>query len=169
MREEGRQPVIARRKFRTSRRVGVPTALPDAENRTDNGAIFSTLHGSAPCHLTCCRRLACCTILYPLGEPNTPPALRRRECWPLQLQAEEPFIAISERIKSGTHLLMDESTPTVSLSYDATQADYRCRYRRRILRLFYPIYLDNRVYKKSFPKFFTSLRKKILDVMLLTT
>ena len=53
---------------------------PDTEHRTGNGAIHSTLHGSAPCHLTCCRRLACCTILYPLGEPNTPTALRRRVC-----------------------------------------------------------------------------------------
>ena len=88
MRERGRQPVIARRKFRALCRVRVPTAPPDAENRTGNGAIFPALHGSVPCHLTCCRRLACCTILHPLGEPNTPPALRRRVCWPLQLQAD---------------------------------------------------------------------------------
>ena len=53
MREEGRQPVIARREFRTSGRVGVPTAPTDAEHRTGNGAIFPALHGSVACHLTC--------------------------------------------------------------------------------------------------------------------
>ena len=53
MREEGRQLVIARRKFRTSRRDGESTAPPDAGNRTGNSAIFSTLHNSTPCHLTC--------------------------------------------------------------------------------------------------------------------
>ena len=102
MREEGRQPVIARRKFRASCRVGVLTASLDTENRTGNGAIFSALHGSAPCHLTCCRRLACCTILYPLGEPNTPAALRRRGCWPLHLQAGEPFVAIRVQMLTGS-------------------------------------------------------------------
>ena len=102
IREEGRQPVIARRKFRASRRDGEPTAPPDAENRTGNGAIFSTLHGSVACHLTCCRRLACCTILYPLGEPNTPPVLRRRVCWPLHLQAREPFVAIRAQMLTGS-------------------------------------------------------------------
>ena len=101
-RERGRQPVIARRKFRASRRVRVPTAPPDTENRSGNGASLSTLHGSVPCHLTCCRRLACCTILHPLGEPNTPPVLRRRVCWPLYLQAGEPFIAIRARIQTGS-------------------------------------------------------------------
>ena len=101
-RERGRQPVIARRKFRASRRVGVLTAPPDAENRTGNGAIFSALHGSVPCHLTCCRRLACCTILYPIGEPKTPPALRRRVCWPLYLQAGEPFVAIRAQMLTGS-------------------------------------------------------------------
>ena len=71
IRERGRQLVIARRKFRVSHRDGVLTAPPDAENRTGNGAILSALHGSTPCHLNCRRRLACCTILYPLGEPNS--------------------------------------------------------------------------------------------------
>ena len=80
IRERGRQPVIAHRNLRASRRDGVLTTPSDTENRTGNGAIFSVLHGSVPCHLTCCRRLACCTILYPLGEPNTPAALRRRVC-----------------------------------------------------------------------------------------
>ena len=101
IREEGRQPVIARRKFRASRLAECRPHLYDAENRTGNGAILSAQHGSVPCHLTCWRRLACCTIIHPLGEPNTPTALRRRMCWPLQLQAVEPFIAIRTQKLTG--------------------------------------------------------------------
>ncbi len=50
---------------------GMPTTYLEAKNSTGIGARYSALYGTKPCHLTCRRRLACCTMISTIGEPNS--------------------------------------------------------------------------------------------------